>query len=72
MQDQADEVEKKMTQVTEEELEKLGATSDASGIWTFPDGSRGKFTERPITVYSDPQQTKLLGFAFFERIERVQ
>jgi hypothetical protein len=72
MDDQASTVEKTLKPITEQELRNLGATSDASGVWTFRDGSRGKFTERPIAVYSDEKMTARLGFAYFERIERVQ
>ena len=68
--DQASKVEMTMKPVTEQELKNLGEASDPTGVWVFPDGSRGRLTERPIAVYSDDKQTKRLGFAYFERVER--
>ena len=72
MDDQASRIEKMMKPVTEQELKNLGAILDANGVWTFRDGSRGKFTERPIAVYSDDKQTERLGFSYFDRLERLQ
>jgi hypothetical protein len=68
MGDQASAIERRMEPVFEQELRDLGATSDANGVWTFPDGSTGRFVERPIAVYSDDKQTTRLGFCYFERI----
>jgi hypothetical protein len=72
MDDQASRIEKTMKPVTEHELRNLGGIPDDTGLWTFPDRSQGRFTERLIATYSDEQQTRLLGFTYFEKIERVQ
>jgi len=73
MDDQASRIERDMKPVTEQELESLGATLDANGMWKFPDGSSGKFSRRPIAVYSDSDERhEPCGFVYFERIERVQ
>jgi len=72
MDDQASKIEKMMEPVTEQELKNLGATLSANGVWTFPDGSKGKCSKKPIAVYSDDQQTERLGFSYFDRLERLQ
>ncbi|MGD0521110.1 MAG: hypothetical protein ABSA48_07620 [Terracidiphilus sp.] len=73
MDDQASRIERSMKPVTEQELKSLGATLDAKGIWTFPDGSKGKFPRRHIAVYSDSDEVhKPCGFVYFEKEERVQ
>jgi hypothetical protein len=72
MDDQAGRIERSMKPTTEEELKNLGATSNANGVWTFPDGSRGKFTKKPIPLFTDESRTERLGFVYFEKIERVQ
>ena len=69
MDDAASRVEKTMTPITAAQLTRQGATVGEDGVWTFPDGSKGKLTERPVPVYSDEQQTERLGSAYFERID---
>jgi hypothetical protein len=70
--DQASRIERTMKPTTEQELKDLGATLDANGVWTFPDRSMGKFTKKPIAVFTDVSRTEQIGFAYFEKIERVQ
>lgn len=72
MDDQASKIERMMKPVTEQELKNLGATLDEKRVWTFPDGSRGKISEKPIAVYSDAQQTALIGLSYFDRLDRLQ
>jgi hypothetical protein len=72
MDDQASRIEKTMKPVTEQELRDLGGIPDETGLWTFADRSQRRFTERPVALYSDPNQTQLLGFVYFEKIDRVQ
>jgi hypothetical protein len=72
MDDQASKIEKMMKPVTEQELQELGGTSDANGVWTFRDGSRGKISEKPVAVYSDDHRTELIGLSYFDRVERLQ
>lgn len=72
MNDQASKIEKTRKPVTEQELRNLGGIPDETGLWTFPDRSQGRFTERPIALYSDEKQTELLGFVYFEKLDRVQ
>jgi hypothetical protein len=73
MEDQASRIERKMKPLTEQELKSLGATLDSNGVWTFADGSRGKFPRRPIAVYSDSDERhEPGGFVYFERKDRVQ
>ena len=70
--DQASRIEKAMKPTTEQELKNLGATLDVNGVWTFPDGSRGRFAKKPIPVFADEDRSELLGFAYFEKIEQIQ
>ena len=70
--DQASRIEKAMRPTTEQELKNHGATLDANGVWTFPDGSRGKVRKRPIPVFTDKNRTEQVGFVYFEKIERIQ
>ena len=73
MNDQASRIERNMKPVAEQELESLGATVDANGVWTFRDGSRGKFPRKPIALYSESDERhEPCGFVYFERIVRVQ
>ncbi len=70
MANQASRIEMKMKPVTAHELESLGGTVDASGVWTFRDGSRGRVSKRPIAVYDDDH--KSVGFTNFDRLDRLQ
>jgi hypothetical protein len=73
MYDQASRIECNMKQITEKELECLGATMDANCVWTLPDGSKGRFPRNPVAVYSnDDEPHKPCGFVYFEKIERIQ
>ena len=70
MDNQASRTEMTMKPVTAQELESLGGTVDASGVWTFCDGSRGRVSKRPIAVYDDDH--KPVGFTYFDRLDRLQ
>jgi hypothetical protein len=70
MDNQATRIEMTMKPVTAQELENLGGSVDASGVWTFRDGSRGKFSKKPIAVYDDDY--KPVGFTYFDRLDRLQ
>jgi hypothetical protein len=60
-----------MEPITAHELERiLDASVDASGVWTFRDGSRGKFPKKPIAVYDD--EHNCVGFSYFDRLDRLQ
>ena len=70
MDNQASRTEMTMKPVTAQELESLGGTVDASGVWTFRDGSRGRVSKRPLAVYDDDH--KPVGFTYFDRLDRLQ
>jgi hypothetical protein len=70
MANQASRIEMTMKPVTVRELESLGGTVDASGVWTFRDGSRGRVSKRPVAVYDDDH--KPVGFTYFDRLDRLQ
>ena len=70
MANQASRIEMTMKPVTAHELERLGGTVDAGGVWTFRDGSRGRVSKRPIAVYDDDH--KSAGFTYFDRLDRLQ
>ena len=67
---QASKIEMTMKPVTAHELESLGGTVDASGVWTFRDGSSGRVSKRPIAVYDDDH--KLVGYTYFDKLDRLQ
>jgi hypothetical protein len=68
---QASMIEKMMKPVTARELEGFGGTVDAGDIWTFRDGSRGKFSGRHIALYDD-DHAEPIGFTYFDKLEWVQ
>jgi hypothetical protein len=70
MDNQASRIEMTMKSVTAQELESLGGNLDASGVWTFRDGSRGRVSKRPIAVYDN--EHKPVGFTYFDRLDWVQ
>ena len=70
MDNQASRIEMTMKPVTAQELESLGGNLDASGVWTFRDGSRGRVSKRPIAVYDDDH--KPVGFTYFDRLDWLQ
>ena len=43
------------------ELEDLGANKDDSDVWTFPDGSRLKASDKPVPTFANADMTDYLG-----------
>ena len=64
---QAQVFELNLQAVKDEDLQSVGASIDESGVWTFPDASRGRILQRPVPVYDD-KMTKL-GLSWFDTIE---
>jgi hypothetical protein len=71
MRTQAQQIELSLKPVTDGDLRRLGASVDAAGVWTFPDGSCGRILQRPVPVYSDAQMTEKLGLSWFDTMETV-
>ena len=69
MRTQAEQVELSWQPVTQVDLQRLGASVDASGLWTFPDGSSGRILQRPIPVFND--MSEKLGLSWFESVEKA-